>query len=412
MKSKKNNFLPKNIKPCVIGLGYVGLPVFLKLSKMFLSVGFDINKKRIKYLKEGLDYNKEYKKKDFRFKKKSFFTHKEKDIKDCNFYIVTVPTPIFKNKRPNLSLIKKAFNILKKYINPGDIVFLESTVYPGTTENICVPILSSLNNLKFRKDFNVGYSSERINPGDKKHTLDKIKKVVAFKEINSLEKKKVLKVYKLVSKKIIYSNCIKDAELSKLLENTQRDLNIAFINEIKILCNKLKLNFNEVYRLASSKWNFLKFQPGLVGGHCLPVDPYYLSFIGKKFGFKTKVTLSGRTTNEKMITFYIDQIKQKFKKLNLKKNDKILIAGLTYKQNTSDLRNSLAIKIYKNLKKIYKKIDGFDPNIFIDDAKKLKLKTELSNITNYRCVVFLVNHFHFIKLKKRLKKSNISFFNI
>ena len=307
----------RNLLPCVIGLGYVGLPVFLNISKRYKTIGFDINISRVKSLNQKKDVNNEFSKKDLKLKKNSFITSNEKEIRDCNFYIISVPTPINKNKLPDLKHVIKAFKTISKFIKKKDIVFLESTVYPGTTEEICLPILIKNSNTK---DFTIGYSSERVNPGDKAHSIEKINKVVAFNSKDNQIKKKIIKIYKLISKEIFLTKNIKNAEMSKLLENIQRDLNIAFINEALMLCVKLNLDFNEVLKLAKTKWNFLKFNPGLVGGHCLPVDPYYLSYIGKKNGFNTSVALSGRKTNEMMVDFVYKYVEKKLKGLEQKKN--------------------------------------------------------------------------------------------
>ena len=394
------------IYPCIIGLGYVGLPVFLNISKKFTCVGFDLNKKRVSSLNKKDDYNKEFLKKDLVYRNNSIVTADERKLALCNFYIVTVPTPINKNKKPDLSYVIRAFKLISKYIKENDIVFLESTVFPGTTENICLPILNSK-----RKNFkiDIGYSSERVNPGDKKHSIEKINKVVAFKSNEFTQKQKVHKIYKLISKNIFYTKNIKNAEMSKLLENTQRDLNIAFINEILILCTKLKLDFYEVLKLASTKWNFLKFYPGLVGGHCLPVDPYYLSHIAGKNNINLSITLAGRKINEQMVNFILNLI---LKKLKNKMNKKILVAGLTYKQNTSDIRNSLALKIFQKLKNKIKKIEAFDPLINKKTLKINKLKNKINSIKNYDIVIFLVNHSDFIELLPSIKSNKIEIIDI
>ena len=269
-----------NIKPCVIGLGYVGLPLILNLSKKFSCIGFDIDKERIETLRQKKDLNKEFKPKDF-IKRKIYFTNNSDELITTNFYIVCVPTPIKKNKQPDLNNLDKAIKILSKKLKKGDIIFIESTIFPGLTKKYKAK-LERISGLKENKDFFVGYSPERVNPGDKIHTINNINKIVSIKTQNSLIKKKIFLVYKHVSKKIIFSKNIESAETAKVIENIQRDLNIALMNEILVICKKLKVNFKEVMRLAETKWNFMKFNPGLVGGHCLPVDPYYLSSIAKK----------------------------------------------------------------------------------------------------------------------------------
>jgi len=268
------------IKICVMGLGYVGLPVALGISSKFETLGFDISEKRIKELSEKYDSNKEYYKKDF-IGKKITFSNKTKDLEGSNVYIICVPTPIKKNNLPDLSFIKKSISIISTYIKSKDIIVLESTVYPGVTEHFA-KFLELKTGLKNNKDFYLCYSPERINPGDKTKKIKDINKIFAINTSNKSILLRIKKIYKLISKKIIFSKKIKEAETAKAIENTQRDLNIALFNEILILSQKINLDFKEIIKLAETKWNFIKYQPGLVGGHCLPVDPYYLSYIAKK----------------------------------------------------------------------------------------------------------------------------------
>ena len=393
----------KKLVPCIIGLGYVGLPVFISLNKKFKVIGYDKDKTRVRNLKKFIDTNNEFNKKDFKLKKNSLITSNENNIKNANFYIVTVPTPIKKNKLPDLKYIKAAFDTISKYIKEDDIIFLESTVFPGTTENICKNIIQRKNkNIKFH----IGYSSERINPGDKIHNIRNICKVVSIKNSKEIIHS-VKRIYKCVSKKLVFTEKIKETELSKLIENTQRDLNIALMNEIMILCNKTNLDFNEVIRLAKTKWNFLNFNPGLVGGHCLPVDPYYLSYFANKFNFKTKVTLAGRNINNFMEKFILRKIVSKISKFNnLRK--KIAVIGLTYKPNVADLRNSLAMNIFKSLKKKYINTRAYDPIIDTQIAKKLQIGVSSANIKNSDIFIFLVKHkksediFNYAKRNKKI----------
>ena len=389
------------IFPCIIGLGYVGLPVFISLNKKFKSIGYDIDKNRIKTLINGIDTNNEFNKKSLVLKNKSKITYNENNLQKCNFYIITVPTPVGKNKLPDLKYIITACKIISKYIKKDDIVFLESTVFPGTTEEICSKILKK--NTKFK--FHIGYSSERINPGDKIHNIKNISKVVS---INSNEKviSRVKKVYSSLSKKIIFTKKIKEAELSKLIENTQRDLNIALMNELMVLCDKTNLNFNEVIRLAKSKWNFLNFNPGLVGGHCLPVDPYYLSYYANKSKFKTKVTLAGRAVNNSMELFIFNKIYKKILKIKNNKKKRIVIAGLTYKPNVADLRNSIPIKIYNKLKNIFPNIIAYEPILNDKIAKKLNIEIDFKKIKKGDIFIVLVNHSKFKSLYSYAKKNN------
>jgi UDP-N-acetyl-D-galactosamine dehydrogenase len=300
------------IKPCVIGLGYVGLPVLVNLSKKFNPCGFDINKNRILNLKKNLDKTKEFTKKELAILRNAKLTSKFNELKNCNFFIVCVPTPININKHPDLRPLKIACKIIGKAIKKNDIIVFESTVYPGTTRDICVPIIETYSKLSIsKKEFFVCYSPERVNPGDKKHSLKRINKIIAIPEKKIL--KDIKKVYQYLSKKLIITKKIEETETAKVIENIQRDINIALANEIYIFCKKLNLNFKEVLKLAASKWNFIKFSPGLVGGHCLPVDPYYFSYVAKK-NMKTNITLAGRNTNEYMKYFVINEIKKELKK--------------------------------------------------------------------------------------------------
>ena len=396
----------KKILPAIIGLGYVGLPVFISLKKKFKVIGFDTNKERVTNLNHQTDTNNEFSKNELKLLNKSLITNKKEYLKKCNFFIITVPTPINKNNLPDLKYIISAFKTISKYIKKNDIIFLESTVFPGTTEKICKNIIKKHNNVKFH----IGYSSERINPGDKIHNIKNISKVVSIKSNKNIISI-VKKVYDSISKKIIFSENIKEAELSKLIENTQRDLNIALMNEIMILCYKTNLDFNEVIRLARSKWNFLKFNPGLVGGHCLPVDPYYLSYYANKSKFKTKVTLAGRNVNNSMETFIFEKINKKVLKVKKNKNKKIVVAGLTYKANVADLRNSLAIKIFKKLKHKVPNIMAYDPTIEKRLAKKLNIEIDFENIKNADIFIFLVKHNKFKNIYLYAKKNNKTIFD-
>ena len=303
----------KKIFPAVIGLGYVGLPIFLRLNKKFQTVGYDINKYRIKNLQKKKDLNKEFDSKHLSLKNKSFFSYKSSDLEKSNFFIITVPTPIYSNNTPDLRNLINVSYALKTILKKGDIIFFESTVYPGVTENICTKILEKGSKLKSNKDFFVGYSPERINPGDNDHTIEKIDKIIAIKKAKQLNAKHV---YKHLAKKLIFTESIKEAEASKVIENTQRDLNIGLMNEIYQVCNKSNINFNKVIELAKSKWNFINYQPGLVGGHCLPVDPYYFSWFAKKKGLDTKIILAGRKTNNEMVKFTKKMILKKSKNIN------------------------------------------------------------------------------------------------
>ena len=390
------------INVCVIGLGYVGLPILINLSKKFKTIGYDINKKRIEDLKKGKDLFNEFTKKILK-KRKINFTDSIDLIKNSNLFIITVPTPINKKKQPDLTHLKDVCNKLSKIIKKKDIIIFESTVYPGLTNDFCIPLIEKNNNLKEGVDFYVGYSPERVNPGDKNHTLKNINKILAYP--HNYLKKELIKVYSLISKKIILSRNIREAETAKVIENIQRDVNIGLINEFYLVCKRLNLDFNNVINLASSKWNFIKFKPGLVGGHCLPVDPYYFSFISKKNNYNTKITLAGRTTNNLMTTIVKKEISEKLKKIDPQKDKKILFCGLTYKKNVSDLRNSLALKIFQSLKKNNKKIKGYDPTINNLISKKNNLIISSKEFKSFDIYIIATNHSIISRNLKKLNKN-------
>ena len=389
---------------CVIGLGYVGLPILINLSKKFNPVGYDINEQRIKDLKRGIDLFNEFKKEELK-RKKITLTSSIKSIKKSNLYIVTVPTPISNKKLPDLRHLEDVCNNLSKIIQKNDIIIFESTVYPGLTNNFCIPLIEKNNNLKEGLDFFVGYSPERVNPGDKNHTLKNINKILAYP--HNYKKKELIKMYSLLSKKIIFSKNIRETETAKVIENIQRDVNIGLINEFYLVCKKLNLNFNNVIKLASSKWNFIKFKPGLVGGHCLPVDPYYFSYISKKNNFNTKITLAGRTINNLMTTVVEKEIVQKLKKIDPKKNKKILFCGLTYKKDVADLRNSLALQIFKNLKRNNKKMKGYDPVLNNVISRKNNLVISMKEFKKFDIYIVVTNHSTIAGNLKKLNKKKI-----
>lgn len=388
------------LKICVLGLGYVGLPVALGISSKFETLGFDISKKRIEELNARFDSNREYSSKDFN-RKKIKFSNKAKDLRDSNIYIICVPTPLKKNNLPDLSYIKKSILTLSTHIKSKDIIILESTVYPGVTEHFA-KFLELKTGLKNNKNFYMCYSPERINPGDKTKKIKNINKIFAVNTTNKKILSKIKKVYKLISKEIIFSKNIKEAETAKAIENTQRDLNIAFFNEILILSQKMNLNFNEIIKLATTKWNFIKFQPGLVGGHCLPVDPYYLSYIARKNKFRTNTLLSGRSTNNNMESFIINEIFKCIKKNKLNTKIKILILGISYKYGVSDLRNSLGLKIFSKIKKKYQNTFFYDPFVNI----KYKL-TNIEKLKNFKLIIFLSPGKKYKSIFKKSIKNNL-----
>ena len=363
---KKN----KNIRLAIIGLGYVGLPLALEFAKKRNVIAYDYNQERINKLKASIDVNLETTKKQFKDSNLIKFTNSIEDLKTANFYIIAVPTPINKFKKPDLSALLKSSKMIGKILKKKDVIVYESTVYPGCLEEDCVPILEKYSKLKFNKDFFCGYSPERINPGDKKHTITKIKKITAGSTT------KVANLVDSLYKEIITAgthkaSSIKIAEAAKVIENTQRDLNIALINELSMIFRKMNIDTEAVLKAAETKWNFIPFRPGLVGGHCIGVDPYYLTYKAKKVGYHPKVILSGRDINDKM-SFYVTNefIKQmKKKKINLPKS-RILIMGLTFKENCTDIRNSGVKIIYQELKKYKCKIDLYDPWVISKEVKK------------------------------------------
>ncbi len=404
LKMLKNN--QKLFKPCVIGLGYVGLPILLNLANKYSTHGFDINRERINNLKKGIDTFNEYKKKQLK-KNKLKYLSKLTNFNKCNFFIITVPTPIYKNKKPDLTHLRDVCKNLSKILKKDDIIIFESTVYPGITKKYCIPILENQSKLKEGKDFYVGYSPERVNPGDKKHNLKNINKILAYP--HKFKVKEILKIYSNLGKKIILTKKIEEAETAKVIENIQRDVNIGLINEIYLICKKMKINFEDVMKLASTKWNFIKFKPGLVGGHCLPVDPYYFSYISKKNKAKSEITLAGRSTNDSMQDFVYKKIINEIKKY---KNKKILICGLTYKENVSDLRNSLAFNIFKKLKKKKSKIFGYDPMLSDSVSKKFGIINKKKNIQKFDIYIPITNHKKIISTLRKLvnKKTIIEIF--
>ena len=396
------------IKPCVIGLGYVGLPLFLRLQAKFCSVGFDNDKNRIKNLNKKIDTNKEFKKNDLITKNKSFFSSDKKKIKKSNFYIVTVPTPIKKTNKPDLSYLINASILISKNLKKNDVIIFESTVYPGTTKFLIKNYLNKYSKLKEGLDYFVGYSPERVNPGDTQHSISKIKKILALSAPDKV-KIRVKVVYKQISKKLILTNSIESAETAKVIENIQRDLNIAFINDILIFADKMNYDFDEILRLASSKWNFLKFKPGLVGGHCLPIDPHYLNHIANLNKIKLKTLLAGRDVNDSMQDFVMNKIVEKIRIIKSRKKimPNVLICGLTYKKNVSDVRNSLSLEIFLKLRKKNKNIYGYDYvcNNYI--LSKYKIQKNVNSLKkNINLAVFLVDHkknkelFNYFRKKK------------
>ncbi|WP_103635983.1 nucleotide sugar dehydrogenase, partial [Campylobacter concisus] len=350
------------MKIAVVGLGYVGLPLAAAFSEKYEVVGFDVNAKRIEELKSGYDRTLELSNEQM---KKAIdngmkFSLNLDDIRSCNFFIVTVPTPIDKNKRPDLTPVVKATESVAKVLKKGDIVVYESTVYPGVTEEICVPLLEE-SGLKFNKDFFCGYSPERINPGDKEHTVTKIKKITSGSTPEIADK--VDEIYRsIITAGTHKASSIKVAEAAKVIENTQRDINIAFINELAMLFEKLHINTIDVLEAAGTKWNFLNFRPGLVGGHCIGVDPYYLTHKAQEVGYNPEMILAGRRINDDMGRYAADQvIKLMIRKGVLINKARVLVLGMTFKENCPDIRNSRVIDVVDELKDFGCKVDVTDP---------------------------------------------------
>ena len=347
----------KEIKISVLGLGYVGIVLANEFSKQYKCIGYDINKQRIKELKKFKDSTKQLKLEELK-KTKLKFSYNIDDIVDSNVYVIAVPTPIFVNKKPNLNNLISASKLISKIIKKNDYVIYESTVYPGTTEEICIPILEKYSKLKSNKDFFVGYSPERINPSDTKNKLTNINKIVSSQSLKSTNF--IFKLYQSIIKnaKIYKADSIKIAEAAKIIENTQRDINIALMNELSIVFQKLNINTLKVIDAASTKWNFLKFYPGLVGGHCIGVDPYYLTYKSIKAGYNPKIILSGRKINDNMGK---EIAKFLCKKTKSKKNPTVNLLGLTFKENCNDIRNSKVIDIIKYFKSKNYKLSYHDP---------------------------------------------------
>jgi len=385
-----------NSKIALIGLGYVGLPLAAAFASKYNVIGFDINTKRVEELNNGFDATNEISSKQLNAVVGTSLklTTTLSDISQCNTFIVTVPTPVTSSKIPDLNPVVKATESVAMVLKKGDTVVYESTVYPGVTEDICVPILEEKTGLKFNSDFFVGYSPERINPGDKKHTITKITKVVSGSTPETL--KELSALYGSIIKAGIYeAPTIKTAEAAKVIENTQRDINIAFVNELSIIFSKMGIDTNEVLKAAGTKWNFLNFFPGLVGGHCIGVDPYYLAFKSQELGYTPEMILAGRRINDSMPTFIVSQIvKQLIKQNQNSQNSTVLILGATFKENCPDLRNSKVVDVYQELKEFGFQVEVFDPEadaeVFIKEYGFEKLEALESK--KYDVVILAVSH--------------------
>ena len=394
----------------VIGLGYVGLPLAVEFGKKRKVVGFDINLRRINELKKGTDRTREVTNGELKSAKKLTYTSNPKSLKGVNIFIITVPTPVDEFKKPDLEPIKKASELVGNYLKKDAIVIYESTVFPGCTEEICVPILEKESGLKFNKDFFCGYSPERINPGDKKHKLTSIKKITSGS--TPAVSKKVDELYREIIQAGTHRvSSIRVAEAAKVIENAQRDLNIAFVNELALIFDRMKIDTKEVLEAASTKWNFLPFQPGLVGGHCIGVDPYYLTYKAESIGYRPEVILSGRRINDNMGIFVAGKVIKLLSQKGAKiRNSKLLVMGITFKENCPDIRNSKVIDVVRELQTFGVKVDVYDPWA---DAAEVKHEYEVRLTKTpkqiYDGIILAVSHNEFreLNLKKLSHKNTI-----
>ena len=403
-------------KIAIVGLGYVGLPLAVEFRKHRKVIGFDIDLKRIQELQDNIDKSQEISSQELKNKKNILFSNSLIDIKDCTIFIVTVQTPVHIDKGPNLTPLVNASEMLGEILKPGDLVIYESTVYPGATEEVCVPVLENVSGLIYNKDFYCGYSPERINPGDKQRHVSTIKKVTSgstdaiANEVNNLYKE-------IITAGTYLAESIKVAEASKVIENIQRDLNIALVNELSIIFNKLDIDTQSVLDAAASKWNFLPFKPGLVGGHCIGVDPYYLIHKSKEVGYTPELILSGRKINEHMGQYITNRIVDLMNDKNIKLLDaNILIMGFTFKENCPDIRNTRVIDVYQNFKNLGCHVDVYDPWLDALEVQKeynINVIDELEK-NKYDVIIMAVAHeefkkFSLINLKAFAKKSYVLF---
>lgn len=388
-----NSLLNKQDKISVIGMGYVGMPLAIAFSKKINVIGFDLDDEKIKLYKTGIDPTSEVGNKEIA-SSKAYFTSDESKLKEAKFHIVAVPTPIKLDKTPNLTSVEQASSIIGRNLTKGSIVVYESTVYPGVTEDVCIPILEKESGLECGKDFKVGYSPERINPGDKVNRVENITKIVSGMDEESLEV--IANVYEIIITAGIHkASSIKVAEAAKVVENSQRDINIAFMNELAMVFDRMEIDTQEVIAAMDTKWNALGFHPGLVGGHCIGVDPYYFIYEAEKLGYHSQIILSGRKINDGMGEFVTDAIIKRLIEANkVVKQAKVVIFGLTFKENTPDTRNSKVIDIITNLKEY-----GINPIVVDPIADKSEAKAEYNidivkyeEVTDADCVVFAVGH--------------------
>jgi len=407
------NIIPKDIKIAIIGLGYVGLPLAVEFAKKYKVIGFDINENRVNELCEGIDNTLEVDKEKLLsvLEQKEphglSFSSNTSKLEECNIFIVTVPTPIDKNNRPILKPLLSASEMIASVLNQGDIVIYESTVYPGVTEDECVPVLEMVSGLKYNKDFFCGYSPERINPGDKKHTVTKIKKVTSGS--NPKIGKVVDELYKsIITAGTHLTTSIKVAEAAKVIENAQRDINIAFVNELAKIFNKLNIDTHDVLEAAGTKWNFLPFKPGLVGGHCIGVDPYYLAQKAQEIGYHPEIILSGRRVNDGMGDYIASEIVKLLVMNEITiKEAKVLILGITFKENCPDIRNTKAIDVYKALESFHMAVDVYDPwanPIEVKEEYDIDILKSIDNL-KFDAIVHAVAHKEFESVNIQMLKN-------
>lgn len=381
-----------------MGLGYVGLPLAVSFSKKFPTIGFDINKARVAALESGVDSTLEVSSEELKAADKLSFASDLEQIKEANFYIVTVPTPIDEHKQPDLTPLQKASESLAKVISKGDTVVYESTVYPGATEEVCVPIIEKITGLKMNEDFFVGYSPERINPGDKEHRLETILKVTSGSNEETADY--VDDVYgSIITAGTHKASSIKVAEAAKVIENTQRDVNIALVNELAVIFSKVGIDTEEVLKAAGTKWNFLPFRPGLVGGHCISVDPYYLTHKAKELNYHPEVILSGRAINDGMGQFVVERLVKEMNNRRIMPADSnVLILGFTFKENCPDVRNTRVIDIVNELKSYHANVDVFDPWADADEVKhEYGLDLATPDFDKYDSIIVAVAHDKFLE---------------
>lgn len=395
------HLISRNHKIAIIGLGYVGLPLAVEFGKHFTTLGFDINAQRINELQNGKDRTLETSTAELMQATKLNFTTSTSDLVSCNIFIVTVPTPTDKANRPDLTPLLKASESVGKILKQGDIVIYESTVYPGATEEVCVPVLEKFSGKKFNNDFFCGYSPERINPGDKEHRLPSIKKVTSGStpEVADI----VNELYaRIITAGTYKANSIKVAEAAKVIENTQRDVNIALMNELSLIFNKLGIDTLSVLEAAGTKWNFLPFRPGLVGGHCIGVDPYYLTHKAQEVGYHPEVILAGRRINDSMAAHVADEtIKLMLRKGKPVIGSKVLVLGLTFKENCPDVRNTKVVDIVNTLKSYNTEVDVYDPWIDLKEAEHeygMRCLAQEPAKGEYAAIVLAVGHRQFVAL--------------